>query len=77
MIQTIKDAIDSMDAVELCDKMNGFLAISPRQAIITINSANQDSAKSLIDKVAILLKDCPPPWPGCFIDYRLRFLKLN
>ena len=48
-----------MDAVVLCDNVNEFLAISDRQAIITINGANKDRVKVLIDKVTILLKDCP------------------
>ena len=59
MIQHIKDVIDSMYAVELRDNVNEFLAISDRQAIITINGANKDRAKVLIDNVTILLKVCP------------------
>ena len=59
MIQHIKDAIDSMDAVVLHDNVNEFLAITDKQAIITIVGANKDRAKVLIDKVTILLKGCP------------------
>ena len=54
----IKDANKSMDVTELQDNVNEFLAISDRQAIITIKGVDMDRTRILIDKVTILLKDC-------------------
>ena len=58
MSQHIKDALKSMSPADL-DKVNKYLPISDRQAIITISDVDMERTKILIDKVIILLSDDP------------------
>ena len=57
MIKKIKYVIESLDATELRENFE-FLAISDRQAIITIKSADKDMTKLLINEATTFLKDC-------------------